>query len=305
MKILILHSRSLLNALRRIITSPIEHLLYIASIACVISLFILSLVFGHNIDLWQQTNINYPQVTVYLKANATTNNISTVEKFINKYNNKVVNGYQYISKEQALSNLNITESLAQDMSQSINNFSNPLSDVIIISTKTANNKLLDKLQHSLASLSIIENISLDMQYASKISNILKLTNYAISSLSLVFLLILILIIYSLIKLQLFTRTEEVIISRLIGAPNNFISRPLVHYIMLQVVVSFILASYLIKLIIELINSNLIQVELISNTFQLTNLSMLNYCIIFIGLLIFSYSVIFITIRLIFKYKQIK
>lgn len=302
MKLLILHYRSLLNAIKRIIFSPIEHIFYIISIACIISLFMLSLVLKHNIGLWQQANITYPQLTIYLKPNATAKNLADIEKFINKYDNKVIKDYQYISKDEALKSISKDPLLIEE---SFDNTSNPLSDIIIVNTKISKEHKLDSLQKDLTRLNNVNNVVLDMQYANKITNLLSLVNYTINTLIIVFLVILILIVYSLIRLQLSLRIDEVTISRLIGAPNSFITRPLIYYVNLQIISSGVLASYIIWGLINQANLYFIQLKLWSNSFKLSNLDLTSYCIILLSLLIFSYIVIFITIRLSFKYKHIK
>ncbi|MFN7094737.1 MAG: cell division protein FtsX, partial [Burkholderiales bacterium] len=253
MKSLSLHVRSLLNAIMRVIKSPFEHLLNILVIAVIIAILNSVMIIAKNSEIWQENNLLYPQIMIYLNATATQTDVSVIESTINKYNQKLIKNYQFISKSQGLLELQADEQLKQIASDVISSNDNPLPDILIVNTASADKKLLAQLVNKIAKLPMVDDVQIDINYASKISDLIGFIKKIAGLIQLLFVLVLILVIYNMVRLQMLLRHDEITVSRLIGASDSFIMRPLAYYAVLQVVLASGIAFVLVNWFINFIN----------------------------------------------------
>jgi cell division transport system permease protein len=310
-KILNLHFRSLTSGAMSILKSPIEHLFNIMVIALVVTILGGVLVITQNSDRWQQNNIHFPQIIIYLKNNATQVDVSKLEANINRYNLKLVNNYQFISKEQGLQELQRDEHLKIVASEVANNThnpesraesnENPLPDVLIINTNTADTQLLQPLVNKIQSYQMVEDVQMDNNYANKINDLVHFLKKIAGILQLAFTLLLVLVIYNLIRLQMLIRQDEIMVSRLIGASDSFIMRPLAYYAITQTIIGALVAYGLIHWFINFINNLFLNLSnLFGQSFILVPLSimqLLQVLLILIALTIFS---VFLAVRTVFR-----
>jgi cell division transport system permease protein len=301
MKTISMHFRGLILALVKIFKNPIEHLLNILTLAVIITTLGSVLVISKNISIIQKNNMNFPQIVIYLKDNVGQNGISAVEASINKFNSKIIKNYQFISKEQGLSELQKDESLKQIASDVISNNNNPIPDVLIINTSTADNHRLQMLVDKIGKLEMVSDVQMDTNYAGKIDNLVKFIRKISNMLQIIFVAILVIVIYNLIRLQMLLRKDEIIVSRLIGASDSFIMRPLAYYAVLQILIATALAIYAINLFVMYLNNMFTTLtNLFGNNFRLYPLEHMQMLQISGILVIFGVFAVFLAVRWVFR-----
>lgn len=303
MKLVSQHRRSLNAAGLNIIKNPLEHGLNILVIAVIIAILSAVCLIGKNIVVWEKGSVNFPQIMVYLQQNAKPADISNIETAINKNSQKIVGSYQYISKEQGLSELQQDKELKSIASDVLSDMSQAVPDVLIVNTNTTDINSLTNLKDKIASLPMVDNVQMDGNYASKVSDLMSFVGKVTGFLEVLFTVVLILVIYNIIRLQMLLRQDEITVSRLIGASDSFIMRPLTYYALLQVVVGALIAFYLVHLFVKFVNGLFLSLNnLFGHAFLLNNLTPVQMAQMLAILIVFSIFAVFVAVQLVFKNK---
>lgn len=301
MKLLFLQIRSLGIAVKKILTHPLEHLFNILVISLLVCVIGAALVLDRTNTKWQQTNITYPQIMVYLNESATNKDVSKLEITINNFGKGMIKSYQYISKEQGLLELQQDQQLKNIANQVVNESENNLPNILVINTSNSNSKMLNQLKNRINNLEFVSSVELDEQYAMKLSNLINFVDNISNTMLIFFGVCLILVMYNLIRLQMFQSQDEITVSRLIGASDGFIMRPLMYYAVLQLLFGIIIAFGLINWFITYINGMLTNMwALFGKGFMLSPINYLQLAQILLILIIFTVFAVFIAVQSILK-----
>ena len=169
-----------------------------------------------------------PQVTVFLEVSADDVDAASIRK--NLENRDDVAKIELVSKNEALAHLQMQ--LGQENLLSLVE-ENPLPDAFVLTPKDSSPEALQKLQSTLSSLPMIEEVQIDTQWAQTLFHIVgaveKITLFLGVTLSLAF----ILVMYNTIRLQILSQKEAIEITRLLGAPASFIHRPFLYQALWQ------------------------------------------------------------------------
>lgn len=304
MKLLSLHLQSFIFACKKIIKSPLEHLINVLVLSLIITLLLGAISISKSNSQWEDSQVSYPQITVYFKANASSTDISNIENTLNQFNKKAIRSYQFISKEQAADELKADQQLKSIASDVID--SSALPDVLIVSTTTSNPKILKQLSDRISSQPMVDSVDLDTSYASKVNDLLGFSKRITLSLEVIFTLILVLVIYNMVRLQMLLRQDEIIVSRLIGASDSFIMRPLLYYVIAQITLGFFLSILMLNTQIELANQLFNQFgNLFGAGFRLTHLNIITLIEGFVIVTVFSIFAVFVAVQWIFKHSYVK
>ncbi len=301
MKLLSLHFRSLILAITKIAKNPFEHFLNILIISLIISVLSAVLITSKSSDHWQQNNLNYPQIMIYLKNNVTAADVSVIENAINKFNPKLIKGFQFIGKEEGLKELQNDQKLKEITSNTVSSQNNPLPDVLIVNTNSVDSTELNQLYNKISRLSNVDNIQMDVNYANKVNDLISFIKKTAIFLQILFTIILLLVIYNLIRLQMLIHQDEITVSRLIGASDLFIMRPLAYYAGVQIVFGSIIAFIFINWFISYFNSMFMNLNyLFGYAFLLNQFNIIQFFQTLFILLIFSTFSVFLAVKWVFK-----
>lgn len=288
------------NAFKMIFQRPVSGLFNILMLSVIIVLLIMQVTFSNAIKIWQDTNVSYPQIIVYLNNNSTKNDISSLENILNKYN-KIISNYQFISKNEALNELQKDGKLKNITNDIVVNNENPLPDTFIINTKTLNSIILKQLSDSIKRLAFIDDLQLDMEYTNKVNELLIFSSRIIKLLQIFIIIAAFIIIYNIIRLEVLINEEEIIISHLIGAPISFIRKSIASFIWVQIIISSLLALIFTTIVVKYFNKLALPVNTIFNKlFIINQVSMLEFTAILITLILLSEISIFIAVKNIIK-----
>ncbi len=302
MKIISAHYRSLSSAIIKVVKNPLEHLLNILVISVIVAILSSVFVITQSSQVWEKNNIKFPQIMIFLNSDAKQSDISKLESTINKYNEKLVKSYQFVSKQEGLSELQQDTHLKEIASDVIADNENPLPDILIVNTNTTDTKLLNQLTSRISHMSNVDNVQMDNSYAGKINDLILFIKHVATLLQVVFIIVLVLVVYNMIRLQMLLRRDEILVSRLIGASDNFIMRPLAYYALIQVILGSLLSYVLVNLFINFMNNLFLRLNsLFGNSFLLSSLSLMDLGQMLGILVIFTIFAVFLAVRWVFKH----
>ena len=254
--------------------------------------------------VWEKNNLNFPQIMIYLNQDAKQSDISQLEAAINRYNQKLIKNYQFVSKQQGLNELQQDSQLKAIASDVLAGESNPLPDVLIVNTNTANPKLLSQLTNRISHMPMVDNVQMDSSYANKINDLINFVKKIATFMQITFLIVFVLVLYNMIRLQMLIRRDEITVSRLIGASDSFIMRPLAYYAVLQVTIAAAVAYLLVNLFINFMNGLFVRLNyLFGKSFLLTNLSPAELGQMLAILIVFTIFAVFLAVRWVFKHSD--
>jgi cell division transport system permease protein len=164
-----------------------------------------------------------PQLSLFLKLDASTSTKRTISEQLKKHPD--IAKYELVSKESAWEQLQQNANTA-DISASLNK--NPLPDAYFVTPKDIKPENVQRLQQEMQQWDGIELAQLDAKWIKRLDTVLKLGQKAIFVLVALLGFALIAIIGNTIRLQMMTQLEEIEVSKLIGATNQFIRRPFLY-----------------------------------------------------------------------------
>ncbi len=291
-----------------IISKPIEHLINLLALGLIVGLCLTSLSVNKNIRLWQQNNIIYPQIYVYLDNQSEDADKIAVQKYITSVeNNKMISSYKFVSKEEALKDVAASDSSMKDIASDVSSSNdNPLPDVFILNAATVDSKDLDLIAKQLKDIPIVDNVQLDVNYANKINDLVGFTNNVALAVQLLLVGVLCLFVYNIIRLQMMLKSDAIKVSRLIGASDGFIMAPLLQYAFWQVALAMLVGVGMQSIITSQLN-NLFQqfTHLFDNSFVMNSLSISDYLMTWIELTAFTLFSVFLAVRWVLNHTKVR
>jgi cell division transport system permease protein len=137
---------------------------------------------------------------------------------------------RFVSREQALKELQATEGLAEVVAALGRN---PLPDALVLQPKVTEAAQLDALAKELLALPGVAHVQVDSAWARRLGALAGTARLAIALLATLLAFGLVAITFNTIRLQILTQRAEIEISKLIGATDAFIRRPFFYLGALQ------------------------------------------------------------------------
>lgn len=298
---LIHHLQSFKQAWLTIFKQPFEHLINIIVLALIITICAAGLTLNNSLSHWQKNNLVYPQLMLYLDSNANPADVSNIEKALNKLTNGTVKNYQFISKAQGLAELQQDQQMKSIASDVIDANNNPLPDMFIVNAATTESQSLEKLNLQLGQLPMVDNVQLDMQYAGKVNELMSFATSIGEFAIILFGAVLALVVYNMIRLQMLLKSDAIKVSRLIGASDSFIMRPLIHYAVWQVTLATAIAVGSLHYLIKSLNAMFANFSnLFGKGFQLAPLELFQFGALWLALIIFTIFTVFLAVQWVFR-----
>ena len=141
-----------------------------------------------------------------------------------------VSEVRFVSREQALKELQTTEGLAEVIA-ALNR--NPLPDSFVVRPKVTDALALEVLAQELRTLPGVAQVQVDSAWARRLGALAGTARLAIALLAALLAFGLVAITFNTIRLQILTQRAEIEISKLIGATDAFIRRPFFYLGALQ------------------------------------------------------------------------
>ena len=129
---------------------------------------------------------------------------------------------RFVSREQALKELQATEGLAEVVAALSRN---PLPDAFVLRPVSADAAQLDALAKELLSMPGVAHVQVDSAWARRLGALAGTARLAVALLATLLAFGLVAITFNTIRLQILTRQDEIAVTRLLGATLPFIRRP--------------------------------------------------------------------------------
>ncbi|RTK95832.1 MAG: hypothetical protein EKK64_05630 [Neisseriaceae bacterium] len=295
------------HAWQIILSKPIEHFINLVALGLIISLCMTSLSVNKSMHVWEDTNIVYPQIYVYMDNQANDADLGVVQKLLtsSEHSREIAN-YKYVSKDEALHSVTADNDMKSIASEVISSDSNPLPDVFIVNTSTLDAKSLELLTKQLQATPMVDNVQIDVNYANKISDLISFASNISFAVQALLIGVLCLFVYNIIRLQMMLKSDAIKVSRLIGASDGFIMAPLLQYAFWQVSLATITGAVIQVLIAKQINGLFAHfTHLFSDKFVVNLLCVSDYFMIWLEIVAFALLSVFLAVRWVLNHTRIR
>ncbi|WP_455209414.1 permease-like cell division protein FtsX [Kaarinaea lacus] len=266
------------TSLQQLLQAPLSTLLTAAVIAIALSLpsglFLLLNDLQTVVVGWQGT----AQISVFLKKSAADNQAKSISVLLQNWDE--ISDVQYVSSDQALQEFQQHSGFG-DALNILNE--NPLPAVLIIKPRQEylTSKKLQPLTEKLRQLPEVDLVQLDYQWIERLNTIIALGKRGALLLSVMLAIAVLIVIGNTIRLTIYNRRQEILVTKLIGATNQFIRRPFLYTGFWYGVCGAILSILLISLLFWLISGPVKSLAgLYNSPFRLTGLTMRDAGLVF-------------------------
>jgi len=165
------------------------------------------------------------QISVFIKSDQSEPQIQSLQNQLRQW--PEIKTVQYISPEQALAEFRQSSGFGDALAILDRN---PLPAVLVVqpSMDLSNSNALQILKSKLDSLPQVDQAQLDMQWVLRLGGIIHIGKRAVFILSALLFVAILLVIGNTIRLTIFNKRQEIVVTKLIGATNQFIRRPFLY-----------------------------------------------------------------------------
>ena len=286
------HYNMFLKALQRSHASMLSTLMMFLVIGITFILPSISFLVVQNLKSISETIQHESQISVFLKKEIPVDVKNKIEKELKSRSE--INSFHFVKKEEAWPKLQ----KSMGFNDSNNGLSeNPLPDAFFISPNTINPNQVADLKSFLDKLDGVDQVVVDTGWVKKLNSILHLANKAILLASILLTSMLVVVIGNTIRLQMTSHHEEIELSKLIGATNQFLRRPFLYSGFIYGLGGGLTAAIALKLIVIFLNQTIVEVEaLYGAQFVIIDLSLLQYLSIIGSSILIAITASFISIN---------
>ncbi len=286
------HYQMLLKALQRSHASMLSTLMMFLVIGVTLILPSISFLVVQNLKSISETIQHESQISIFLKKDISVDAKNKIEKDLKSRID--INNYHYVKKEEAWPKLQ----KSMGFNESNNGLSeNPLPDAFFVSPNTINPNQIAILKSSLDRLEGVDQVVVDTGWVKKLNSVLHLANKAIFLASILLASMLTVVIGNTIRLQMTSHHEEIELSKLIGATNQFIRRPFLYSGFIYGLGGGLTAALSLKLIVIFLNQTVVEVEaLYGAQFIIVDLTLAQYLSIVGSSILIAVAASFISIN---------
>ena len=286
------HYHMFLKALQRSHASMLSTLMMFLVIGITFILPSISFLVVQNLKSISETIQHESQISVFLKKEIPGDVKNKIEKELKSRSE--INSFHFVKKEEAWPKLQ----KSMGFNDSNNGLSeNPLPDAFFISPNTINPNQVADLKSFLDKLDGVDQVVVDTGWVKKLNSILHLANKAILLASILLTSMLVVVIGNTIRLQMTSHHEEIELSKLIGATNQFLRRPFLYSGFIYGLGGGLTAAIALKLIVIFLNQTIVEVEaLYGAQFVIIDLSLLQYLSIIGSSILIAITASFISIN---------
>ena len=181
-----------------------------------------------NLDAVTQRVAYAPQLSVYLRHEAPRGAAAALGARL-KADPRVLEA-RFVTREAALKQLRRTETLAE-LAAALGQ--NPLPDAFVVRVDETDPAAFEAFARELRAHPAVAHVQVDSDWARRFGALATVARIAIALLAVLLAVGLIAVTFNTIRLQILTQGAEIEVSRLIGATDSFIRRPLYYLGLLQ------------------------------------------------------------------------
>ena len=243
MRYLVRHFQVFIHTLGGIFRRPLPTLLTVTVLGITLALPIGLYLLTHNLKLVSSEWQGKPQATVYLKKQATDQDVARLDNWFATQRSWIVQ-VQFVEADQALDEFKLMTGLAKVLDVLDEN---PLPNMFIL--QMPETLPVAEYQQQLIQLEedeSVEQLKYDLEWVQRLQAILKLAQHTVWMVAGLLGLGALLIISNTMRLSIANKTDEIIIINRVGGTNTFIRRPFLYNGFILGLLGALLAWGLIK-----------------------------------------------------------
>lgn len=219
------HQASALDSFGRLADTPLQTLMTTLVVAIALALPATLLLALANVqrlgDRWDSN----PKLTVYLHLQAQPTAIEGLQKQLRAL--PEVQELEYLSPDDALQEFQAQAGF-RDALAALDQ--NPLPPTLVITpaADAVTPAALEDLRQRIASEAIVDDVAMDMEWVRRLNAIMAVGRQLVLGLAGLLSLGVLLVIGNTIRLEIESRRDEIIVTKLVGATNGFVRRPFLY-----------------------------------------------------------------------------
>lgn len=167
-----------------------------------------------------------PEISLFMKTDATREQSQALAPQLRRILAGSHAKISFIPREQALDNLKAKSGLS-DVIETLGD--NPLPDSYVMKlegfTSGANAARIDGIAEQLQALPGVDSVQVDSAWVKRLAALLGVLRLVLLLLAITLGVVVIAVVFNTIRLQVLTQRDEIAVSKLLGATDNFIHRP--------------------------------------------------------------------------------
>jgi cell division transport system permease protein len=271
------HWLSAVHTLVRLARSPVATLMNVGVIGVALALPLGGYAILSNMKALAATISTDAEISVFLSPNAGKAQIADVELRLKEAGG--VKTVQFVPKDAALATLRKAPGMAEVVSTLRDN---PLPDAFVVTLQSHTPDLAARLEGLFAQIPHVTHVQADSMWVRRLDTLLGLGRTAVLMLGTVLGFALIAVVFNTIRLQILTQRDEIEVSKLIGATDSFIQRPLFYLGTIQGLLGGAMALGTVSLSITLFNHDLAGIAaLYGSDYQLRSLDLFEHAAVLV------------------------
>jgi len=239
------------DSARRLLRHPFATLLNVAVFGIALALPCGFYVGLDNIARFSRQLTSEPQLSVFLTVNADSRDVKDIEERLARH--PAVGEFRFIDRQTALEDLKRASGMSDVLAELDEN---PLPHAFVVTGKSADPDVLEALRNEASGWPNVEHVQLDSEWARKLDAALRIGRMLVTLLGVLLSVALVAVTFNTIRLQILTRRDEIEVSKLIGATNQFIRRPFLYLGSLQGLLGGAGAWLIVAVAVRLVNHEL-------------------------------------------------
>jgi cell division transport system permease protein len=214
------HGTSFVQTVARLAQAPAATALNVLVIGVALALPLGGYCLLANVEMLAGNVSTEPQMSVFLAADTTRREVTGIEEHIRGA--RGVKTLRFVSRDSALSELKRDPAMAE-LASALRD--NPLPDAFVVSLADGDAQTVEQLQQDLAALPKVAHVQIDSAWVQRLEAVLRLGRTTVALLAALLCLALVAVTFNTIRLQILTQSEEIEVSRLVGATDAYVRRP--------------------------------------------------------------------------------
>lgn len=189
-----------------------------------------------------------PQISLFMTLDADKSVVADVESRLRQRSD--LSRVSFVPREDALQRLRESEGLA-DVLDSLPR--NPFPDAFVVVPRREDPQLFAQLEKELSALPKVEHVQLDSAWVKRLAALASIGHIALWILAALLGTALVVVTFNTIRLQILMQSDEISVSRLLGATDSYVRRPFYWFGALQGMLGGLLAWGIVALCIRLLH----------------------------------------------------
>lgn len=259
------------EAFNRLRAQPVAGLLNALVIGIALSLPAVLYVLLDNVQGATRQISREPQVSLFMATDATPEEVASVQQNLRAL--PEASNVRFIPRDKALAELKVSSGVGDILGELERN---PLPDAFVVTASDHNPKTLERIRETAGRWSKVAHVQVDSEWARRLYAVLRVGQALVAVLALLLGAAVVAVTFNTIRLQILTRQEEIEVTRLIGATNDYIRRPFLYAGAVQGIVGAAIAWLLVVAIAHWLNFHLSDLSVLyTGEFRLKGLTALD------------------------------